>query len=153
MLRSRRNPWDSRWPPYSSAVGKYQGSSDVASTSRSDSAEVSASQSFATQPAPPSSATKRPPGLSTFHTLAITSWGSLIQMQRGVAEDGVEVAVDIQVRRVTDSGIKPAFEGSPNLFGATVNRNDFTPGSEEPFGQRPIAASKIEYTLTGLRVE
>ena len=156
MLRSRpENPWDSRCPPYSSAMsentkGPSRRGVDVP---RSDSAEVSASRTFATQPAPPSSATKRPPGLSTSPHVGDHRLGVLDPMKSGVAEDAIEEAVEAQLRDVGNYGVKPTFEGGPHLFGAAVDGDDLTPGGHQTLGQRTVAAPEVEHTLTWLWIE
>ena len=74
-------------------------------------------------------------------------------MKSGVAEDAIEEALNPQLRHVTDSGVKPSFEGGPHLLGATVNRDDFAPGGHQTLGQHTVAAPEVEQTLTWLGIE
>ena len=78
-IESTRKPRRSRRARYSSAVGKYHGSTAALSTPRARRASANESRTEATHPAPPHSATNRPPGFSALHTPSMAASASGIQ--------------------------------------------------------------------------
>ena len=70
-------------------------------------------------------------------------------VQRGIAEDGVELTVEGELAEVGDPGIETALERRPDLFGAAVHRAAETAGPAQARGERPVAAAEVEHALTG----
>ena len=78
--------------------------------------------------------------------------GPFHPMQGRVAEDGVELLVEIEGLAILDAGIEPAFSGRFNLLGTRIDADDLAAQLDHFSGQRPVAAAQIENSLARLRI-
>ena len=74
-------------------------------------------------------------------------------VQGGVAKNGIEHAIELQVSRVDDTSIETALECRPDLLRAGVDGHDLAPGCDEALRQRAVAAPQVQYLLSVFRVQ
>jgi len=74
-------------------------------------------------------------------------------VQRRIAEDGIELALEAQSLAVTDAGIEPSAPRCRHLIAARIHANHVAAGGCKPLRQRPVAAAEVEDPLTGPRLK
>src|SRR2546423_7911804 len=70
-------------------------------------------------------------------------------MERGVAEDGVELALEVQVMPIGQPYFETTPPGGVDHVGCGIHTHDRGPGRLHHLGQGTVPASEVENALTG----
>ena len=74
---------------------------------------------------------------------------TLHPVQRGIAEHGIELVMEVQALAIHHARIQAACAGRADLCRAAVDRHHFAAARQQLDGQRTVATAEVEHSLTG----